>query len=112
MTDLISACKRLGLVPNIGLLDKDGRALARKTLGDALAIAVLGPRHMVDQAGPGIDALGAETLMVLWGPAGALLGPILTGKVGSIVIADPTPDGILLGKVGAGAAGYRASRTE
>ena len=95
VTDLISACKRLGLVPNIGLLDKDGRALARKTLGDALAIAVLGPRHMVDQAGPGIDALGAETLMVLWGPAGALLGPILTGKVGSIVIADPTPDGIL-----------------
>ena len=85
VTALADACKRLGLVPNLGTLSPASRALARKALGETPAIALLEPAHVRAQAGEALDALGRETLIVVNGPPTGLLDHAVSENAPSVV---------------------------
>lgn len=85
--ELAGACKRLKLLPDLGVLSPEHRKLARAALGDAPAIAMLAPQHLARGDGS-LSALGAETLILAWGSPGETLEPALAAGAHPRVLLD------------------------
>ncbi len=87
---LAAACKKHGLIPDLGTLDPAGRARARGALADAPAMALLYASQVEAQQGAALHSLGPQTLIVVAGHPGKAIPLALAEGAPPMVLLDAT----------------------